>query len=159
MNIGIFTNLVRDSFYSTINDYYQIPTFIFSFKGSDALWLLENGYVCWEALWASSQVMLGWWWRGLRGKSSACTCPWADGQLCVTVLREPAGTHEEQRGVSGSHRSDSSIWLPVESYGSNWPYLSICLIHMNCIRAIPLFSPCPADVFFRPWKYSSTNIK
>lgn len=72
---------------------------------------------------------------------------------------EPAGIHEEQRGVSGSHRSDSNIWLLVELNGSNWPYLSTCLIHMNGIRVISLFSLYPADVLFRRCQYSSTNIK
>lgn len=90
-------------------------------------------------------------WRGKHGANQKTAMSHCSAQ--------PVSIHKQQRSVSGLLRSDSNICLPVESYGSNCLYLSACLLHMNCIRVIPFFSPYPADVLLRPCKWSSTNIK
>lgn len=64
----------------------------------------------------------------------------------LPCLAEPAGIHQQQRDIPGSHKSGSNSGL---QYGSNWHCLNICLSHMNCTGMIPLFSLYPADVLFR----------
>lgn len=93
MNTGIFANLITDSLFSTINQYYQIPTFIFSLKGSGTLWLLEDGCACWKAPRVSS---LGSCRAGGGG---------AEGGRAVPTSKWPALCHPAQQNQWASMRN------------------------------------------------------